>query len=203
MAQTIVAESGIDTIVRVDEAWSALAAHRRALVTAGVAANLAMAVAATSVVSPLSAAALATVGLVAGAAAVVDVHEHRIPNRLLSLSLAVVVLVALVERGTTIGAVVVSALVASVPLWIVRYGKGLGIGDVKFAAALGAAGGLVHPFTGLGVVWLAALASGTFAAVRRKRSLALGPWLWAGFVGATAVGVLVVQIAGARWPARW
>lgn len=203
MAQTIVAESGIDTIVRVDEAWTALPASRRALVTGGVSAGLAMALAATSVVSPLTAVVLALVSFAAGAAAVVDVHEHRIPNRLLVLSLMFVAIAAVVERGVVIGDVIVGGLIASVPLWIVRYGRGLGIGDIKFAFVLGAAGGLVHPFTGLIVVWLAALSSGVFAAVQRRQRLALGPWLWAGFVGATSVAVLVVQVVGPQWPARW
>lgn len=203
MAQTIVAHPGIDTIVRVDQAWTALPTQRRALVTGGASAGLAMALAATSVVPVLTAVVLAAVSIAAGAAAVVDVHEHRIPNRLLSLSIVLVAIAALVERGDTVGDVVVSGLVASVPLWIVRYGKGLGIGDIKFAAVLGAAGGLVHPFTGLVVVWLAALSSGVFAAVQRRRRLALGPWLWAGFVGATSLAVLVVQAVGPQWPARW
>jgi prepilin signal peptidase PulO-like enzyme (type II secretory pathway) len=203
MVETIVADSRTDTILRVDEAWTALAAPRRALVTGGASAGLAMALAATSVVSPTTAVVLAAVSLAAGAAAVVDVHEHRIPNRLLTLSLVLVAVAALIERDATLGDVAVSGLMASGPLWIVRYGRGLGIGDVKFAAVLGAAGGLVHPLTGVVVVWLAALSSGVFAAVQRRQRLALGPWLWAGFVGATSVAVLVVQIAGSQWPARW
>ena len=122
MAQTIVDHSGIDTIVRVDQAWTALPMPRRALVTAGASAGLAMALAATSVVPVATAVVLAAVSIAAGAAAVVDVHEHRIPNRLLSLSLVLVAVAALVERGDTVGDVVVSGLIASVPLWIVRYG---------------------------------------------------------------------------------
>ncbi len=201
--ETIVAVPGVDTLLRVDEAWATLSPRRRSLAVAGACTSGAVALAATSVVAGPVAAVLALVGVLAGAAAVVDVHERRIPNRLLGLALAAVVLVAVVDARATLAAVGVGAAVAGLPLWAVRYGHGLGIGDVKFATVLGAAGGLVHPLVGLGVVWLAAVASGAFALATRRRCLALGPWLWAAFVGATSMAVLTVQVGGPLWPARW
>jgi len=194
MADTFLGPPGIDTLIRVDEAWTELAAHRRNLATGGVAATLAMALAATSVASLFVCITLALVGVAAGAAAVVDVHQRLIPNRLLSLSLLLLVVTAVLDSGASLGMVLVSAILASLPLWIVRYGHGLGIGDVKFAFVLGAAAGLVHPWAGLMTVWIASAVSGAFALMRHKQHLALGPWLWAGFVGGTAMGVLFVQV---------
>lgn len=195
----------VPTLERVARAWAALTPRRRQLVCAGTAAAIAPALAAISVVPVTSVVVLVAVGVVAAAAAVVDVHEHRLPNRLLGLSAVLVLAAASLDGSGTLVAVAVSTLMAALPLWLVRYGKGVGIGDVKFAAVLGAAGGLIHPFAGLVVVWCAALASGVFAYCTRRHRLALGPWLWAGFVAAAGVAVVAVhvfeQIGGQPWPA--
>ncbi len=109
------------------------------------------------------------------------------------------------EPKVTLVDVVVSLTMAAFPLWAVRYGKGLALGDVKFAAVLGAAAGLVHPFAGLLVAWCATLAAGVFALGTQRRRLALGPWLWAGYVAASAVATVFVQVletGGHTWPAR-
>ena len=191
------------TLERVVRAWRALTPQRRRLVMVGSAAALLLALVADTVVPVASAVALAVVGIVAAAAAVVDVHEHRLPNRLLQLA-AVPVVGAAVAQGTdTVVAVAVSMLMAALPLWLVRYGKGLGIGDIKFAAVLGGAAGLLHPFAGLVVVWCAAFASGVFAVRTRRARLALGPWLWAGFVATAAVATIAVHVfeIGQPWPA--
>lgn len=200
MSDTFVGTPTIDLLVRVDHAWAAQSARRRSLVLAGVSSGLAMAVAATSVVSVLVSTVLAFVAVTAGAAAVVDVHEHRIPNRLLSLSTVAIVLAALID-APSLGVIAFGAATASVPLWVVRYGRGLGIGDVKFAAVLGAAGALVHPSVGIGVVWFAAVFSVVVAYCSGTSRLAMGPWLWAGYLASTSIGVLLVQVGGQPWPA--
>ena len=69
---------------------------------------------------------------------------------------------------------------------------GLGMGDVKLAAVLGAAGGLVDARVGLATVFLAALAASTFAALTHRRWMALGPWL---FVAWLVTLVVVVEVA--------
>jgi len=195
----------VPTLERVARAWTALTPRRRQLVCTGTAAAIGLALAATTVAPITSVVVLAAVGVVAAAAAVVDVHEHLLPNRLLGLCAVLVLAAATVDGSGTLVAVAVSALMAALPLWLVRYGKGVGIGDVKFAAVLGAAGGLLHPFAGLVAVWCAALASGVFAYRTRRHRLALGPWLWAGFVVAAGVAVLAAQmfeqIGGQPWPA--
>ncbi len=197
----------VPTFARVERAWTALSTRRRRLVLAGATAAVALGVAAVSVAPASTSVALVVVGLLAAAAAVVDVHEHRLPNRLLTAAAVVVLVAAASEGWATTGDVAVSTLMATLPLWIVRYGKGLGLGDVKFAAVLGAAAGLVHPFAGLVVVWTAALASGVFALRTRRTRLALGPWLWAGFVVSGIVAIVAVHLVermGVRpWPAPY
>lgn len=191
---------------RVGRAWSHLGAQRRFLAFTGTAAALGCGLAATAVAPVTSAIAITLVGILAGAAAVVDVHEHRLPNRLLSLSLAIVAIAAAIDGVWTLVDVVVGLAMAALPLWAVRYGKGLALGDVKFAAVLGAATGLVHPFAGVVVVWVAALAGGVFALRTGRRRLAFGPWLWAGYLTAGLAAVVFVQfvleMGGRTWPAR-
>jgi leader peptidase (prepilin peptidase) / N-methyltransferase len=193
------------TYERLVQAWAALPTGRRRLTYLGVVAVVVVGVAATSVVALSPAAAIVLVGLVAGAAAVVDQHEHRIPNLLSGAALCTVAIAAIGEGGWTIVDVSVSLAMASFPLWAVRYGKGLALGDVKLAAVLGAAAGLVHPFAGLLVAWCATLAAGLFALATRRSRLALGPWLWAGYVAAVSVAVVfvrVLEMGGRTWPAR-
>lgn len=197
---TVVA--GSTTVSRLVLAWDALPAQRRSLTLGGVAAGLAIAVAATSVVPTGSAIALGIVSVLAAAAALVDLHEHRIPNRILLVSITLVAVAAVAGGAYTTGDVVIGLLIGALPLLVVRYGRGLAMGDVKFAGVLGAAGGLLHPFIGLAAVWFAALSSGLYGISRRRSRLAMGPWLWAGFVVACAAGVLVVQLGGHSWPAR-
>ena len=190
---------------RVEEAWSALAPTRRRLVVLAVVAVVAVGVGAAIVLSLSLAGAIVLVGFLAGAAAVVDQHEHRLPNTVLGLAMSTVLVAAAIDGAWTLVDVAVSLTMAAFPLWAVRYGKGLALGDVKFAAVLGAAAGLVHPFAGLFVAWCATLAAGVFALTTQRRRLALGPWLWAGYVAAAAVAVVfvrVLEMGGHTWPAR-
>jgi leader peptidase (prepilin peptidase) / N-methyltransferase len=199
----VVFSTGDGTIARFDRAWTGLSRRQRDLATAGATASLAVALAAGSVVSIPSALALAAVGILAAAASIVDVAEHRLPNTLMALSMWAVLAAAVAGGLSTTGDVIVGLLIAALPLWIVRYGKGLALGDVKFAAVLGAAGGLIHPGVGLVAVWFAALASGIYGIVRNRSSVALGPWLWGGFIAGCGVGVIFVQMGAHAWPARF
>jgi hypothetical protein len=193
------------TLERVEQAWSALAPTRRRLVVLGGVAVVAVGVAAAIVLSLSLAAAIVLVGFLAGAAAVVDQHEHRLPNTLVGTAMCAVLVAAVIDGGWTLVDVAVSLAMAAFPLWAVRYGKGLALGDVKFAAVLGAAAGLVHPFAGLLVAWCATLAAGVFALSTHRGRLALGPWLWAGYVAAAAAAVVfvhVLEMGGHTWPVR-
>jgi leader peptidase (prepilin peptidase) / N-methyltransferase len=203
MADITVFPNSRSTTARFGTAWSSLAPRRRGLVLGGVAGAVGIALAAARQVPIASAVAVGAVGVLAAVAAVVDVHEHRIPNRLLMAALTIVALAAALAGWRTVADVLVGLVIGSVPLFVVRYDKGLGLGDIKFAAVLGAAGGLVHPGVGLVAVWAAALASGLFALRTDRMRLALAPWLWAGFVAACAAGLVMVQLGGTSWPARF
>lgn len=188
------------TATRLLTAWRAAKPIRKrqaalaCLVTVGIAA------AATTTVPTASAIVIGIVGLLAGAIAIVDLHERRIPNHLLTLALITVVVGALLgtlfTSDRTAGAVLVGLIVAAFPLLAIRYGNGLAMGDVKMAGVLGAAGGLIHPVVGLITVFVAALSSGIFALIHNRKRLALGPWLWAGFGTACAIGIVFVRIRG-------
>ena len=203
MADISVFPRASSTMARVNLAWRVLTPRRRGAVLAGVAGAIGIALAAARQVPVASAVAIGAVGVLAAGAAVVDVHEHRSPNRLVWSALIVVAVAAGFAGWRTVADVLVGLVIGSVPLFVVRYDKGLGLGDVKFAAALGAAGGLVHPGVGLVAVWAAALASGVFALRTDRLRLALAPWLWAGFVAACAAGLVMVQLGGSSWPARF
>lgn len=193
------------TIRRVTRAWSALDAGRRRVALGGAALALVAGAGSVTVAPITTAIAIAVVGLLGGAAAVVDVHERRLPNRLTGLALLIVAAAALLDDPWTGVDALISMSMAAVPLWVVRYGRGLAFGDVKFAAVLGAATGLVHPYAGVVVVWVAALSSGLFALRTGRRRLAFGPWLWAGYLTGGVVVVVVqalLSIGGRTWPAR-
>jgi leader peptidase (prepilin peptidase)/N-methyltransferase len=123
----------------------------------------------------------------------VDVRENRLPNRLTVPGIGVG-LVAWLEQSAVDGRVAVAPLVAAgcyagMLLLLCLLG-GVGMGDVKLAAALGLASWL--PFVGLLSPVLAFLAGGVVSAVllaRRGRGgrIAFGPYLLAGYWGAVTL----------------
>jgi leader peptidase (prepilin peptidase)/N-methyltransferase len=188
--------------VGLNEAWRAAKPIRRRQAIGAALASIGIAAFATTAVPTAIAIVIGVVGLLAGAIAIIDLHEHRIPNRLLTLSLVAVVAGATIGSFVTsghdhlVGEVIIGLLVAAFPLFAIRYGHGLAMGDVKMAAVLGAAGGLIHPVVGLITVFVAALSSGVFALAHNRNRLALGPWLWAGFGTACTIGIVFVRITG-------
>ena len=150
---------------------------------AGVVASLALAAA----WAPSSTAALATGVSIAvlTLAAAVDAVAHRLPNALVATA-AVPVVVALalhwsddLTRSSAAGAALLGG-----PLLVTHLiaPRGMGFGDVKAGAVLGAALGLLAaPLAVLALV-LGLLAAATFGLLRRLRTIALGPALVAGAV---------------------
>ncbi len=195
MATTTTALSRAFVGDRVIAAWRANAstpARSCAGLLAFTAAASALSVAASRC-APATAAALGTTLTLGGAAALVDLHEHRLPNRLLGAALAGIGVAALLATidgtGSGLGAAVTGLLLGGVPLLVVRIRRGIGMGDVKLGAVLGAAGGLVHPLVAPATTFIAALAAGCAGALLQRRRLALGPWWWAGWVLATVVAL--------------
>ncbi|MEY4174494.1 MAG: Type leader peptidase family [Actinomycetota bacterium] len=124
---------------------------------------------------------LAAAGCLVATAALVDLHELRLPNRLVGSALAV----SLVAAATVSAAALVQSLLGMVVagglMLVVRLSRGVGMGDVKLAAAVGAGtGGLALPLAPLSIA-VAALVAGTFGLAAGRRRLPLGPSLWFGW----------------------
>jgi leader peptidase (prepilin peptidase)/N-methyltransferase len=135
---------------------------------------------------------VAACGVFLACAAMVDVHERRLPNRLIAAACITTLLSVSVGRTLTgvVGAVLGLVLGAGL-LLIVRFTRGVGMGDVKMAATVGASIGSVAVAAvpvGLAVAAAAAAATGF---VRRRHSLPFGPALWFGWavaLSATSMG---------------
>lgn len=136
--------------------------------------------------APLSLGLVVT-GVVTAAAAVIDVHEHRLPNALVALvALSSLLAATATGQAGTLGRAVLGAALAGGLMFTVHLSRGVGLGDVKLAAALGCSVGplaLLAAPTAVGVAAAAAAAAGYSL---RKPRLALGPALWLGWAVATA-----------------
>ena len=136
--------------------------------------------------------AVAMCGVATAAAALVDVHERRLPNRLVLLALCCTLAPLLLGTPADIARVAAGLAIAGVLLMGVRLRRGVGMGDVKLGAVVGGNVALVAlPASPLAV----AVASVTAAAgglVLRRSSLPLGPALWFGWAVALAT-------AGTGW----
>lgn len=182
---------------RVNIAWR----HSRPLVrnstVAACATSVALAISVGS--SAVVTAATATVGVLLVAAALVDVYEQRLPNRLLTTALFVVIIGAALSTGA--GVVLVALLgmtIAGGLMMLVRFTRGVGMGDVKMAAVVGASatagtGSLIAAPVAIAI---AALAAATYGLVSGRSRTALGPSLWVGW--ATAL-VLADAFTSSGW----
>jgi leader peptidase (prepilin peptidase) / N-methyltransferase len=148
--------------------------------------------------SPWSIASVATLGVLA-VAANVDRREFRLPDALVGL--AATPLVAVVFMAPAAGAPVVAAsavagaMVAGAPIGVVHLvaPTSMGFGDVKAAAVLGGAVGVVEWRLALVAICAAAAAAAVSALVLRRRTVALGPFLVGG-------AFVVLALAGLSGP---
>lgn len=145
------------------------------------------------------AAALAVLALLP--AAVVDLRERRLPNRLVALAGSVGLLAAALERtvGTrlddvTIGQVVAGLAVLVGPLAVLHLisPAAMGFGDVKAGLVLGGAVGMVEPIAGLVTLTVAGGLGSVVGLVGRRRAIAFGPPLVLGAAVASAITPWVV-----------
>jgi leader peptidase (prepilin peptidase)/N-methyltransferase len=130
-------------------------------------------------------------------AAMVDVVERRLPNALVGAAVVPVAVAAtapLVAGATdlALGAVWGAALLGG-PLLLTHLvsPSGMGFGDVKAAAVLGAALGLIDSQLAVLALVLALTTSATWALAHRRRTMPLGPGLIVGALAALAIGRLV------------
>jgi leader peptidase (prepilin peptidase)/N-methyltransferase len=174
------------TALRIRDAWlhSQLVARAAALIGMGASVWVPL----TAHVSVTVRIGLAISGVLLALAALVDSHERRLPNRLV-LAAAVTALSGAACTGSAtlvIGCIGGAALGGSI-LLAVRLARGIGMGDVKMAAAIGAGlGALSLTAVALGVAIGATIASG-YALATRRSSLPLGPSLWGGWCLALAL----------------
>jgi leader peptidase (prepilin peptidase) / N-methyltransferase len=139
--------------------------------------------------------AVIATGVSLALAALVDVHERKLPNRLLAASIAT----TLAGAAATLDAAVVArcvagSLVGGGLLLVVRLVRGVGMGDVKMAGAVGASAGSFHVLAAPAAIAVAAFAASAYAVAASRQRLALGPWLWFGW----AVSLLAIAV---RWQA--
>jgi leader peptidase (prepilin peptidase) / N-methyltransferase len=132
-------------------------------------------------------------------AALVDVVEHRLPNALVALAaVPVLVAVALAWTPDVTSGALAGAAVMGVPLLATHLVSpaGMGFGDVKAGAVVGASLGLVEPqLAALGLVTGLAGAAAWGVLLRRRR-IPLGPGLVGGALAALGLGRLLEVAAG-------
>ncbi|MEX2628055.1 MAG: prepilin peptidase, partial [Ilumatobacteraceae bacterium] len=117
-------------------------------------------------------------------AAVVDVRERRLPDRIVLAASVLVAVAAVLGATSSAGFAAVlhvgaGVALAATPVGVVHLADpgAMGFGDVKTAAVLGGAVGLVDPRLALVAVSVAAGAAAATAAARRLPSIAFGPFL--------------------------
>ncbi len=123
----------------------------------------------------------AAVGVLLVLAALVDVHERRLPNRLLGTAALVLVASTPWSAAGQVRSMIAGAAVAGGLLMVVRLLRGIGMGDVKAAAVVGASVGAISPTAAAVAVALTATVAAAVGFVARLRTLPLGPALWLGW----------------------
>lgn len=127
-----------------------------------------------------------------------DLADRRLPNRVVLPALAVAVIVALASWAITSRPPLVAALSGAIYfLFMLVLGivGGMGMGDVKLAAPLGIAAGLLGPTVAVLSPLVAFIAGGAVAAValaRRIRAIPFGPFMLLGFW----VAILLARLGG-------
>ena len=137
--------------------------------------------------------ALAVTTIITGAlAASVDWRSHRVPNSLVAWAMAPVVLAVVVDDAPIrrlCSVAVGTGLMALPPLLIHLVAPGaMGFGDVKLAAVLGAALGVLAPVLAIPALATATALTLVVAACTRRVAVPFGPGLVAGVGAALALG---------------
>ena len=174
---------------RIASAWRAIGVAGRLLTVLAASACVALALLGDS--TAVVACGLSLLVLVL--AALVDVVEHRLPNVVvLCAAVPVVTALALTGSGTLLRDVLTGCLVVAGPLLAVHLitPSGMGFGDVKAGAVLGAAMGLIDVELALLALVLGLGAGAAWGVATRARSIALGPSLVAGALAAVLIGAV-------------
>lgn len=176
---------------RIESAWRDQ--HTAGRVTGVVACALSLVVTVCWVGQSLVALATGASLVVLVAAALVDVAEHRLPNALVVVAAAPVVVALLAAGSASLArSAVLGAVVLGGPLLLTHLVSpaGMGFGDVKAGAVLGAALGLIDIQVALLALVLGLSSAAIWGLARGSRSVAFGPGLVAG---------ALLALALARW----
>lgn len=142
----------------------------------------------------------AIVGVLLATAALVDTHERRLPNRLLVHAFGLSIFGSLVSfDGAVIAASFLGLILSGGLMLSVRLTRGVGMGDVKMAAVVGASVGAstASLFASAIAVAVAATAAAAYGLVANRKRVPLGPSLWFGWAATLALVALVGAIGGA------
>lgn len=135
--------------------------------------------------------ALACAGVMLAAAALVDAHDYRLPNRLLAAALVAAFSVPLLSLDShLLGRALLGMFLGGGLMLLVHLSHGVGMGDVKMAAAVGASLGGVNGSPVLAVpiaIAIAAFAAATYGLLAHRQRLAIGPSLWFGWASVLAL----------------
>ncbi|MBI4933156.1 MAG: prepilin peptidase [Actinobacteria bacterium] len=117
------------------------------------------------------------------AAALVDVHERRLPNRLLLLS-GTIAVVGAASTGDpwVVLASVLGGAIAGASMLVVRLTRGVGMGDVKAALVIGASAGSVALIAAPVAVAVTSFVAAAYGLLSHRARVPLGPSLWVGWV---------------------
>jgi leader peptidase (prepilin peptidase) / N-methyltransferase len=143
---------------------------------------------------------LATAATVAALvpAVVVDIREHRLPNRLVGAAalIGLVCVLITMASGATLDllGLLVGAAAMSAPLLLLHLvsPNAMGFGDVKMAVVLGAALGLVAPVLVPVALVIASAGSAAVAITLRRSTIAFGPGLLSGAILALCLAIAPV-----------
>lgn len=132
---------------------------------------------------------LALCGALLALAALVDVHEHKLPNRLLALAVSASTLgVAATGELATVARATLGLLIGGGLMLVVRLSRGVGMGDVKMAAVVGSSTAAVALMAAPVAIALAAAVAAGYGLLADRLRLPLGPALWFGWAVGIAVG---------------
>lgn len=176
--------------------------RQRSRITIGLQLGTALALAALAVAAArLEPRAIALLAVAATTPALIrfDLRERRLPNRIVLPAIAaglVAVSLGWLFTGASPTGALVSGAAYFVFLLVLGLTGGMGMGDVKLAAALGIAAGTLGVSVALLSPLLAFLAGGVggiVGLIRKRRTLAFGPFMLGGFWAA----VLLCWVRGA------
>ena len=185
-------------------AWTRIGRRGRAVTTLGIVASVVVTARWLTDTPAAIATGLSLIVLIAAAA--VDAVDHRLPNELVGaaaipVGVAAAIALAAGSPDSAVGALV-GGLLLGVPLLVAHLASpsGMGFGDVKAGAVLGAAVGLVDAELVVLTLVLALAVAAGWAIARRRRTVPLGPSL----VAAALVSLLVASFvwsmgASATW----